>query len=335
MSDKQNPVVVAILLVMTLIAGSVAVVTAAEPALILRMGVDHARKNMADELAGKISEAGDGNAISVRVIPYEDADANGKIYDDLTVGALDIALIDDWALGRRIASLAMLGKPYVFANPYQSDRFYNGQGGTRINELTASLGFRIQGWIKCPQPVIVAKRPLVGPNDFSGLRLAAEPNPGLAPALTALGAIYVPLPAGERLSALQSGVVDAVQLEPVDLLATDVSDIAQEINAPGISLPYIAICCSNKVMTQLGGTLKEVFEEALQAGITVVGDNAFSANANALAKLAEMGYVVTAVNTMEIQAKMTETAPATTTASGGDQGLVQAVEEATAPTLTL
>lgn len=322
-----------ILVALAVLAGSAVHVWAAEPALIFKMGAGCAegdtRDAMANALADAITSAGE-KGISVEVICYPEPDANRQMLDDMLAGGLDIVLLDDWALGQFFPEMGILGRPLLFANPYQADMFYYGEGGKRAGELSASSGFKIMGWLKCPPPNIFADRPLLEPSDFKGLRIATESNPALLTVLTTLGAEYARLPLDGQVSALRSESINAIQAEATAFVAAmgEGTVSATQINT-GISLPYLAICCSNRMMAMLKGENERRFLSGIEQGQPAASQSGSERNSEATRELLEKGFTA---NNLDIGAVLV-------TANGetgipqmqGDRILQQAVVEVHKP----
>lgn len=152
-------------------------------------------------------------------------------------GAFDLRIATDSSLGgeREVAEGARLGSihgslstlanmsawvpqgqvfdmPFVFRDAEHVDQVMKGPIGDEFRELYREQGFRVLGYVNYGARHLLAKEPLDSPEDVAGQSIRVIQSPLHTQLWESLDANPTPIPIPEVYNALQTGVVDMMDL---------------------------------------------------------------------------------------------------------------------------
>jgi TRAP-type transport system periplasmic protein len=112
--------------------------------------------------------------------------------------------------------LGVLSLPYAFPKPDDGFTALAGELGTQCKAILEKADLVVLGFFYTgTRNVYNTKRPIRTPADLKGLRLRVPQDPVAIDAFNALGAQATPLAATEIYSALQQGVIDGAENNPI------------------------------------------------------------------------------------------------------------------------
>jgi TRAP-type transport system periplasmic protein len=115
-------------------------------------------------------------------------------------------------MSRLVPEIGAIGLPFVFDNFGQVARVLKGPVGNLIEAKLAAKGFTTLCWMQWgARHVINAKRPLITPDDFKGLRIRVLPNETHIAIFRALGANPVGLDVKDLYLALRQHEIDGLE----------------------------------------------------------------------------------------------------------------------------
>jgi TRAP-type transport system periplasmic protein len=200
----------------------------------LRLGHDqpsgHPYDLAATRFARGVEEASAGR---VRVMVYSAAqlgDSPEQI-EGLHLGTLDLALAAFSHASQFCAELGLFGAPYLFESEAHFAAVFDGEIGADLDRACAEkYGVRLLATLTSGDRMLFnGRRPIERGADLAGLKVRVMG--GEADALTwqAFGAIPVPMPYSEVYSALQAGVIDGAENEPVSIVTNRFYETASHI----------------------------------------------------------------------------------------------------------
>lgn len=189
----------------------------------LRLGHDqpvgHPYDLAANRFAAGVVEATLG-AVRVSVFPAAQLGDSPEQIEGLHLGTLDVALAAFSHASQFCTELGLFGAPFLFEDEKHFASVFDGAVGDDLDRACAErYGIRLLSTLTSGDRVLFnGRRAVNGIADLSGLKLRVMG--GEADALTwqAFGAIPVPMPYSEVYSALQAGVIDGAENEPVSIL---------------------------------------------------------------------------------------------------------------------
>ena len=202
--------------------------------LRLRLGHDQPPNHPYDLAAMKfargVEEASSGR-IRVSVFPSAQLGDSPEQFEGLHLGTLDLTLSAFSHASQFCTELGLFGAPYLFEDAKHFAAVFDGPVGEEL-DLACDRRYRVRllATLTSGERVLVnGRRPVTGEADVNGLKIRVMG--GEADALTwrAFGAIPVPMPYSEVYSALQAGVIDGVENEPVSIVTNRFYETARYI----------------------------------------------------------------------------------------------------------
>jgi tripartite ATP-independent transporter DctP family solute receptor len=133
-------------------------------------------------------------------------------------GKLDFAIVSTGPLPTYNPAVGILDLPYLFATNQLAYQAWDGEPGQAVLRLFKDSGFEgVCYWENGLRSLTTNDHPVMRPEDLRNLHLRVMQNPIYISFFTKLGAIPTPLPWGEVVPSLQSGVITA-QENPIPVI---------------------------------------------------------------------------------------------------------------------
>lgn len=206
----------------------------ASDGLSLRLGHDQPTGHPYDLAATRFArgvESASGGRIRVTVYPSAQLGDSPEQIEGLHLGILDFALAAFSHASQFCRELGLFGAPYLFDDEGHFAAVFDGEIGDEL-DLACSGRYRMRllSTLTSGYRVLFnGRRPVDRGADLAGLKVRVMS--GEADALTwqAFGAIPVPMPYSEVYSALQAGVIDGAENEPVSIVSNRFYEPARHI----------------------------------------------------------------------------------------------------------
>jgi len=200
----------------------------------LRLGHDQPAGHPYDLAATEFArgvEAASGGAIRIAVFPSAQLGDSAEQIEGLHLGTLDLALAAFSHASQFCTELGLFGAPFLFEDERHFAAVFDGEIGDELDRACSRrYGLRLLATLTSGDRVFFnGRRAVERVTDFAGLKVRVMG--GEADALTwqAFGAIPVPMPYSEVYSALQAGVIDGAENEPVSMLRNRFYEAASHI----------------------------------------------------------------------------------------------------------
>lgn len=167
------------------------------------------QENFGHKLAAALSAATKGR-VEVKVFPAGQLGSAAAMLEGVQLGTIEgYAIPADFFTGVDprfgLYSVPFLFRDAALANKVLSDPEFN-KFALNIAESKGLVGVSLA--VVAESLYFGAKKPLRQISDFKGLKLRVNATPAERARMTALGATAVPMPLGEMITSLQSGVID-------------------------------------------------------------------------------------------------------------------------------
>jgi len=210
-------------------------------------------------------EASSG-AIRLRIYTSGVGDES-DIVRSMNLGQFHVVAISGGGLPDFVPELRALQIPMMLGS--DDERDYVGERlHPKLEALAEERGYKILGWVPTGWLYFFTNRPVVTPEDLRKLKIFAwAGNSGYIEAWKASGFQPVPLPVTEVLTALQTGLIDAVAVPPLGALSFQWFGSAKHMtDVKWVSLEG-AIVMPMKVWQGLPASLRPAMREAAQAAV--------------------------------------------------------------------
>jgi tripartite ATP-independent transporter DctP family solute receptor len=182
--------------------------------LIAPMG--HPVQQASERLAKLVAERTQ-NRLQIQVFPGGTLGGEIDLRDGVSLGTVQMAGIGYPILHGIVSEMEILNLYYLWRDRTHMMKVVDGPIGSEFNQKLRARNVEVlaANWQQGTRQTLT-KRPARNPREFSGIKIRVTAGiPVYIDLWQAMGAITVPLPFPELYSALQQGVVDAVEL-PLD-----------------------------------------------------------------------------------------------------------------------
>jgi tripartite ATP-independent transporter DctP family solute receptor len=156
------------------------------------------------------------NRYEVKVFPNSTLGDANRMNEQVSQGALQMTKTLSANLTAFDKRLGMLSLPYLFAK--QEDLFtsLDGELGKQVSAILEAYGLKVLAFFDSgSRNVYNTKRAIHTPADLKGLRIRVPQDPVAIDTFNTLGAQATPLATAEIYSALQQGVIDGAENNPI------------------------------------------------------------------------------------------------------------------------
>jgi tripartite ATP-independent transporter DctP family solute receptor len=232
----------------------------------LRLGHDqpsgHPYDAAATRFAHNVDQAS-GGRIRVTVYPAAQLGDSPEQIEGLHLGTLDLSLAAFSHASQFCQELGLFGAPYLFNDERHFAAVFDGAIGESLDRACGErYGLRLLATLTSGDRVLFnGRRAVAHASDLSGLKVRVMS--GEADALTweAFGAIPVPMPYSEVYSALQAGVIDGAENEPVSIVSNRFYEAAPNIAPTRHLVLPMGLFISNRTLERLSETDRSMLRE--------------------------------------------------------------------------
>jgi tripartite ATP-independent transporter DctP family solute receptor len=233
---------------------------------VLKLGHDQTVNHPYDLGCKKFAEnveARTNGAIKIKIYPSAQLGDSAEQVEGLHMGTLDLSLAAFSHASAFIRELTMFGAPFLFVNDQHFANVFDGEVGKILDQAcqkryevrllsTFTSGYRY---------LFNRKRHVFHEKDLVGLKIRVMG--GEADALTwkVFGAIPAPMPYSEVYSALQAGVIDGAENEPVSVLANKFYETCPHFAQTKHLVLPMGLFMSAKTLEKLPEEFQQIFFE--------------------------------------------------------------------------
>lgn len=154
-----------------------------------------------------------GNALAVQILPAAQMGGQRELIESVSLGTLEMAYGESGLYANYTPAFGVIALAYLYRDFAHFERTVEGAVGAQLaRELEARAGIRVMNWMTAGyRNTFLRTKPITTPADFRGVKIRLPEAPVFVRTFAALGAQPTPIPAPEMYSALQTGVVDAME----------------------------------------------------------------------------------------------------------------------------
>lgn len=166
----------------------------------------------AERFAARLAALSD-NALAVQILPAAQMGGQREIIESVSLGTLEMGYGESALYSNYVPQFGVVALPYLYRDFAHFERTVDGAVGAGLaRELESRAGVRILNWMTAGyRNTFLRTRAVRVPADFRGIKIRLPESPVFVRTFAALGAQPTPIPAPEMYSALQTGVVDAME----------------------------------------------------------------------------------------------------------------------------
>lgn len=166
----------------------------------------------AEAFAAKVAEYS-GGSLTVQVLPAGQMGGQREIVESVSLGVLEMGFGESGIYTGYVPQFGVLALPYLYKDFDHWQRVVDGEIGKKlVGQLEAAGNVRIVNFLMGGyRSTFLRSKAVNAPDDLKGVKIRLPEAPVFVRTFTLLGATPTPIPAPEMYSALQTGVVDAME----------------------------------------------------------------------------------------------------------------------------
>lgn len=166
----------------------------------------------ADDFAAKVAEYS-GGSLRVTVLPAAQMGGQREIIESVSLGVLEMGYGEGGIYSAYVPQFGIIALPYLYSDFDHWQRVVDGPVGTGLAaSLEQNGNIKLLNWLTGGyRNTFLRSKPVETPADFVGVKIRLPEAPVFVRTFSHLGAMPTPIPAPEMYTALQTGVVDAME----------------------------------------------------------------------------------------------------------------------------
>jgi tripartite ATP-independent transporter DctP family solute receptor len=215
---------------------------------------------------GEVAREKSKGALDVQVFGNSTLGTATESVEMMQLGTLEMGLISAGPVSQFSIEWEVFSLPYVFRNTEHMYAALNGAFGKAMEEAINQHGVVFLGWVDAGnRNVITAKKAINTPNDLKGLKIRVMDSKLMVDSLNAMGAIATPMGQAEVYSAIQQGVIDGWENNPVTLLTLKLYEVSPYFSWTRHFMTPDALLISESVFKSLSPENQEILKEAAKS----------------------------------------------------------------------
>jgi tripartite ATP-independent transporter DctP family solute receptor len=220
---------------------------------------DHPLHKSMEFMADRVNELTNGD-IKIRVYANAQLGNQRESMELMQNGTLDMARSNASELEAFEESYSALNLPFIFANEEHYYKVLSGEIGDDILASSRDKGFIGVAYYVEGARSFYANKEIHSPADLAGMKIRVQPSPSAIRMVELLGASPTPIAWGELYSALQQGVVDGAENNPLALTSARHGEVSKVYsNNEHTMIPSVVM-----ISTQTWDSLSEDQQKALK-----------------------------------------------------------------------
>lgn len=222
---------------------------------------DHPLHKSMEHMAEKLEEATGGD-LKIRIYANAQLGTQRESMELMQNGSLDMARSNASELEAFEESYGALNLPYIFVD---ADHYYDVLSGDIGSDILAAsedkgfvgIAFYIEG-----ARSFYANKEIHSPADLKGMKIRVQPSPSAIRMVELLGGNPTPIAWGELYSALQQGVVDGAENNPMALTSARHGEVSKVYSNDGHTMIPSVVMISSKTWNELSDEHKQALTKA-------------------------------------------------------------------------
>ncbi|MGM7702870.1 TRAP transporter substrate-binding protein [Pseudalkalibacillus sp. Hm43] len=173
----------------------------------------HMWHKAAEKFAEELDERSDGR-MQMEIYPSSQLGTEADMVEQISAGSVDFGFITAAYMSSRSPSFAAWFTPYAFKDLKEANEARDSEIAKKILGTLDEQGMVGLDYFFAGQRVMLSKdKKIEKPADMDGLKLRVTPSPPMQDFYTSLGASTEGLPLPEVYSAVQTGVIDGMDMD--------------------------------------------------------------------------------------------------------------------------
>lgn len=263
--------------------------------IVLKMAnitqADHELSLTLERIGDKLEEKTDGR-ITAEYYPAGQLGNESDMMQQLNSGSIDIGNITTAQLSNSSEAFGAWLLPFLIENHEMAYRLWTSDEGMALFDTLTEENVKGLGYSSSGFRYFLSKKPVTSPDDLNGYKIRTTPSPTILDFFNGLRASPTPMPLTEVFTALQTGVIDGIDIDSESVLTEKLTEIAQELTPSDHMYWAGGILINQDLWDSLSvddqELIQEVVDEATKENVKQIDENE-----NELLETIEEEYEVT------------------------------------------
>jgi tripartite ATP-independent transporter DctP family solute receptor len=216
-----------------------------------------------------------------------------EMIEAVQLGTLDITDVSTGPVGNFVPEVKIVDIPFLFRDYDHARGYLDSAAGQELLKKFPAKGLIALSWSENGfRHMTNNKRPIVKPEDASGLKMRTMENKVHMDGYRTFGIRPTPMAFPEVFGALQQGIVDGQENPIPIILATKFSQVQKYLSLTGHVYSPALFLTSPRFMKKLSEADQKVFYEAAKIGTAAQRKKVNEDEANGIAQLESEGMIV-------------------------------------------
>lgn len=228
---------------------------------------DHPLHKSMEFMADRLSELTNGD-LKIRIYANAQLGTQRESMELMQNGSLDMARSNASELEAFEESYGALNLPYIFTSADHYFDVLSSDIGDDILAASEDKGFIGLTYYIEGARSFYANKEIRSPADLKGMKIRVQPSPSAIRMVELLGGNPTPIAWGELYSALQQGVVDGAENNPMALTSARHGEVSKVYSDDGHTMIPSVVMISTKTWGELSGdqqaALRQAAKESMQ-----------------------------------------------------------------------
>ncbi len=221
----------------------------------------HLGHKITESFAAKVN-AGTNGQVTIDIKPASQLFNLRTSAEALQLGTLDMCWSDLGTLANWQPHLGFISLPFLFNDFEHVKRVMYGPPGKQVIDVAKdALGVEILSLGASGFRVFLSKKPIHKADDVRGIKLRVPEIPTWVEMAKAMGANPTPIPAGEMYTALQTGVIDAIEVPADYIVSAKIYEVAGFATKTHHIFTEVSMMASAKKMATLPANVQKVIRD--------------------------------------------------------------------------
>jgi tripartite ATP-independent transporter DctP family solute receptor len=244
------------------------------------------------KMAEAIGKASNGR-IKMNIFPSSQLGDAREMIQNVQSGTIVGILDSTTKLVPFVPEFAALDMPYLVSPDKAFALLDSAVVRQEIGGKAAAAGFRMIDYWEVTFRSIYSRRPINSMGDLKGMKLYTSPSPAFITILRAFGAAPANMAFAELYTALQQGVMDGADNDPLTFLTTRHFEVSKNLALTNHAMRLNAFIMSEKAWKPLPDDVKKLIQDASLEGQTAMRAYRSGREATVMADLKARGVTVT------------------------------------------
>ncbi|KEO50907.1 TRAP transporter substrate-binding protein [Thioclava pacifica] len=237
----------------------------------LRMGLitppSHVWTKVANRIAEKLPEATNGE-LTVSVFPAGQLGSEQEMFQQMSAGLLDAGLMTAAITSLRAPSMQGWFTPYLFSDVTEAEKAASlPAAGQMLDELQAAnlhgMGYTFAGM----RQILMKDKPATSVDDLKEKKIRIVPFPAMKVWWGEIGAVPTPVNLTEVYQALQTGLLDGIDIDLDALVGLKFDEVAKGLTITNHMAFPAVMMVSNPTWNSLSDADKEAFQKVVDEAL--------------------------------------------------------------------